>query len=269
MHDATHDALRKFPQKRSRGSLRYLLTRTGEAKDWGSGIPLKSNLLGKMNHLEVHHIFPKAQLYKRNHRRSDVNAVANFCFLTKDTNLKISATPPEVYFEQVEKAHPGSLASQWIPMDKELWRIDRYLDFLEARKKLLADATNAFLGELSHAAADEKPAALSVFETSDIGVVGGIDSEDEQATLDELNAWVVEQKLPQGQIAFEVTDPDGRPLGYLDLAWPEGLQPGLSQPVAVLLNEGPATLAVANKAGYRYFTSPDAFRAYVSTEVSP
>jgi hypothetical protein len=110
----------------------YLLTRTGEAKDWGSGIPLKSSLLGKMNQLEVHHIFPKAQLYKRNHRRSDVNAVANFCFLTKDTNLKISATPPEVYFEQVDKAHPGALASQWIPMDRELWRLDRYLDFLEA-----------------------------------------------------------------------------------------------------------------------------------------
>jgi hypothetical protein len=101
------------------------------------------------------------------------------------------------------------------------------------------------------------------------GVPGGIESEDEQATLDALNAWVVGQKLPQGQIAFELTAPDGKALAYLDLAWPEGLQSGLSQPVAVLLNEGQATLAAANKAGYRYFTSPDAFRAYVSTEVSP
>ncbi|MGY8690884.1 MAG: hypothetical protein ACKVHP_24495, partial [Verrucomicrobiales bacterium] len=46
----------------------YLLTRMGEARDWGSGLPLKASLLGKMSRLEVHHIFPKAQLYK--HGRS-------------------------------------------------------------------------------------------------------------------------------------------------------------------------------------------------------
>ncbi|MBI6546282.1 MAG: DUF262 domain-containing protein, partial [Cyanobacteria bacterium NC_groundwater_1444_Ag_S-0.65um_54_12] len=45
----------------------YLLTRMGEAKDWGTGLPLKSNMLGKLSKLEVHHIFPKAQLYKLGH----------------------------------------------------------------------------------------------------------------------------------------------------------------------------------------------------------
>ena len=43
----------------------YLLTRMGESKDRGTGLALKSGLLGKMSRLEVHHIFPKAQLYKR------------------------------------------------------------------------------------------------------------------------------------------------------------------------------------------------------------
>jgi hypothetical protein len=42
----------------------YLLTRMGDAEDWGTGLPLKASLLGKMSKLEVHHIFPKAQLYK-------------------------------------------------------------------------------------------------------------------------------------------------------------------------------------------------------------
>ena len=46
----------------------YLLTRMGAARDWGTGLPLKASLLGKMSRLEVHHIFPKAQLYKRKHR---------------------------------------------------------------------------------------------------------------------------------------------------------------------------------------------------------
>ena len=35
----------------------YMLTRMGEAKDWGTGLPLKVGLLGPMNKLEVHHIF--------------------------------------------------------------------------------------------------------------------------------------------------------------------------------------------------------------------
>ena len=34
----------------------YLLTRMGEARDWGTGLPLTANLLGRMNRLEVHHI---------------------------------------------------------------------------------------------------------------------------------------------------------------------------------------------------------------------
>ena len=52
----------------------YLLTRMGEARDWGTGLPLKASLLGKMSRLEVHHIFPKAQLYKHKFKRPEVNA---------------------------------------------------------------------------------------------------------------------------------------------------------------------------------------------------
>ena len=109
----------------------YLLTRMGEARDWGTGLPLKASLLGKMSRLEVHHIFPKAQLYKRKYKRPEVNALANFCFLTKDTNLDISDRLPEEYFPEVEEAHPGALASQWIPdgpsavEDRELPRLPR------------------------------------------------------------------------------------------------------------------------------------------------
>ena len=72
----------------------YLLTRMGDARDWGSGLPLKAGLLGRMSQLEVHHIFPKAQLKKHGWPKGDINALANFCFLTKDTNLAISDRLP-------------------------------------------------------------------------------------------------------------------------------------------------------------------------------
>ncbi len=128
----------------------YLLTRMGGARDWGTGLPLKASLLGKMSHLEVHHIFPKAQLYKSKFSRPEVNALGNFCFLTKDTNLAISDRLPEEYFPKIEQAHPGALASQWIPEDPNLWKIGNFRDFLEARKALLAEEANMRMAELLH-----------------------------------------------------------------------------------------------------------------------
>lgn len=246
----------------------YLLTRMGEARDWGTGLPLKAHLLGKMSRLEVHHIFPKAQLYKRGYRKPEVNALANFCFLTKDTNLDISATPPEVYFHQVEEKHPGALASQWIPQDPDLWCVDRFLDFLEARKVLLADELNHRMAELLHG--DDRwlrgPAAPK--PEAETAIVGGISSAEEEAELEALNDWVAGKALPRGILAFDLSDPDtGEQKAVLDLAWPDGLQEELSQPVAVLLNEEAATIAMASQAGFRCFTDVSTFRGYIETSI--
>jgi len=247
----------------------YLLTRMGEAKDWGTGLPLKSSLLGVMSKLEVHHIFPKAQLYKHKHKRPEVNALANFCFQTKETNLEISNRLPEEYFPVFEERHPGGLASQWIPMDPGLWKIKNYHDFLAARRDLLAAETNRRMEELLHGDThwlegirkpEEVPASADL--------MGGISSEEEEAELIALNDWVEAKGLPRGQMPFEFTDPaTGDQRAVFDLAWPEGLQEGFSQPVAVLLNESTETLALASSAGFRCFTDRDVFRAYLIKEV--
>ena len=52
-----------------------------------------------------------------------------------------------------------------------------------------------------------------------------------------------------------------------DLAWPDGLQFELSQPVAVLLNEPAEVTALAGRAGYRFFTEIEAFKHYVESEI--
>jgi hypothetical protein len=247
--------------------LLYLLTRMGEARDWGTGLPLRGNLLGKMNRLEVHHIFPRKLLYKQGHGKAQVNAVANYCFLTKDTNLKISATAPEVYFKEIEKNHPGALASQWIPMDPSLWAVDRYLDFLAERRKLLAEAANTFFEELlsGQGATLETPGL--VVPDSHVPAPP-IDEDEEQELLIEANLWTIDHGLAEGEMLYELQDPTtGEPTAILDLAWPEGVQRGLSQPVALLLNESPETLAAASAAGLRYFVSVEAFKRYVEKEV--
>lgn len=250
--------------------LLYMLTRMGEARDWGTGLPLKANMLGIMSRLELHHINPKSQLRKRKHPKPLVNALANFCFLTKDTNLVISNRLPEDYFPEIEEAHPGALASQWIPMDPHFWKIENYKDFLEARKQLLADEANKQLAALLHGDTRwlEPPSTPAVSPREAVVVLGGISDEAEEEQLNGINDWVVEQGLSEGQIAFDYADPmTGEQLAVFDLVWPSGVQEELTEPVAVLLNESGETISIANEAGYRCFTSCEAFRQYVTQEV--
>ncbi len=245
----------------------YLLTRMGEARDWGTGLPLKASLLGKMSRLEVHHIFPKAQLYKRKHARAEVNALANFCFLTKDTNLDITDRLPEEYFPKVEAAHPGALASQWIPADQELWKVERFLDFLEARKVLLSAELNRRMEELLHGDNRWLAGPASAVPPT-ISVGGGITSEEEETEIQALNDWVESQGLPRGVVSYDFADPQsGEQRAVFDLAWPIGLQEELSQPVAVLLNEDAATIRIAGEAGFRCFSDAKSFKRYAKAEV--
>ena len=250
----------------------YALTRVGEARDWGTGSVLRRSLLGRRSALEMHHIFPKALLRDRYHFR-EVNAVANYCFLTKDTNIRIGARPPSEYFPEIEERHPGALASQWIPMDRELWEAENYPQFLNERRRLLAEAANALLDELRHEAAPAPLAAVAapaeaVGATPAEPLPGGVESDDEEAVLRGLREWVREHDLPEGDYQYELADPDtGEPLAVLDLAWPDGLQLEYSQPVAVMLDEDRDTLQIAQDRGFRHFTSVDAFKRYAETEV--
>lgn len=245
----------------------YLLTRMGESRDWGTGLPLKASLLGKMSKLEVHHIFPKAQLYKHKYARGEVNALGNFCFLTKDTNLNISDRLPEEYFPEVELAHPGALASQWIPQDPTLWTTGNFRAFLEARKRLLAGEMNRRMEELLHG--DTRwLEGTGVVAPAAAAIPGGISSEEEETLLAELNEWMAVQGLAQGVLAYDFADSDtGEQKAVFDLAWPQGVQEGLSEPVVVLLNEGSDVLALASQAGFRCFVSVADFKRYVRDEV--
>ncbi len=252
----------------------YMLTRMGEARDWGNGLPLKRGLLGGMNRLELHHIFPKAQLYGCTppYGRAEVNALANYCFQTKETNLRIGYRSPEEYFSEVEDNNPGALASQWIPEDPELWKLENYRDFLEARRTLLAEEAYRRFQELlrgdsgdTQAVRETAPVAMV---SADISPAAAVAADSEEVEVADLNDWVETQGLPRGLVGFELADEaTGAQRAMIDLAWPDGLQAGLSAPVAVLLNEPAEVLSLASECGYRCFTTVDAFRTYVKAEI--
>lgn len=246
--------------------LLYLLTRTWGAKDWGTGNDIKQETLGKLSALQLHHIFPRNYLYKHGYSMSEVNALANFTFLTQETNLEISDRAPEAYFEEIAEKHPGALESQWIPIDRDLWKVENYRDFLAARRKLLADAANDFLDQLLHGEVPETEPQQDITESAPVTIAPSSPDEEEQ-TL-ELLEWLSERYLPDPELEYELADENtGEPLAILDMAWPEGIQPGFSQPVAVLLGEPREVEQAANQAGYLFFTSVEDFKAHVETEI--
>ena len=49
--------------------------------------------------------------------------------------------------------------------------------------------------------------------------------------------------------------------------WPEGLQPGFSRPVAILLNEPREVEEAANRAGYHFFIAAEEFKEHVEKKV--
>ena len=248
--------------------LLYMMTRVHHALDWCSGIELSNLLLGRLNSLQVHHIFPKSLLYRAGYTRADVNAIANYTFLTQDCNLQISDRPPHEYLEEIAARHPGALESHWIPMDPALWRVERYHDFLTARRELLARAANEFLDGLLNGSAVQRTVTTPVLEREPIVVPGSVATEEEERLLLECSQWVEEQGLPAGELMYELADPEtGNVLAVLDLTWPAGLQEGLSQPVALLIDEPDEVGEVANRAGFRYFTSVTEFKQYVLREI--
>jgi hypothetical protein len=250
--------------------LLYMLTRVWKARDWETDVELSSHLLGKTSSLQLHHIFPKARLYKHGYEMSMVNALANFTFLTQETNLRVSDRDPAVYLEEFVARNPGVIESHWIPMDRELWKIENYPAFLEARRELLANAANEFLESLlGGIAAEPEPEAVpSIMDREPATIPGGVLDDEEMQVLVEINDWIVAQGLPDGELEHELVDEaTGEPLAVLDLAWPNGLQEGLSQPVVLLLAETQATEEAANQAGFRFFTDVEAFKEYVRVEV--
>ena len=248
--------------------LLYLLTRVHGALDWESGVGLSAHTLGKSSALHLHHVFPKSLLYDAGYSRTEVNAIANFTFLTAGTNMKVSNGDPQEYLSVYAERDEGLIKSHWIPLDPNLWRVESYRDFLAARRELIADAANEFLSGLAKGAIAETTETAPILERDHVEPVGGYGSEDEERLVAELNGWVVGLGLPEGEILFELADEvTGEPLAVLDLAWPNGLQEGLSEPVTLLVDEDSELEELVNQAGYRFFSDVATFKQYVRAEI--
>lgn len=247
----------------------YLLTRALGSRDFGSGVGLDQELseTGGPDALQLHHIFPKNQLRGR-YDRSEVNAIANFCFLTKSTVDHIGKREPADYLSEIAAAHPDALESQWIPTDPALWSIDRYPDFLSARRELLAKASESLMSGLLNGELPDEQLFNDNHERAK--VVQTNNSDDPRvAQITALISELTDYGATQPQVDIEISDPDtGVPLAVAEAYWPEGLQTGIGEPIVLELDPDEADLPRLEALGFKVFTSIDALRGFAATTLN-
>jgi hypothetical protein len=131
----------------------FIIAKAHGAVDWFNGAPLGTTH-GQSYRIHNHHIFPASLLYQNGYdseshlHRKIVNEIANRAFLTAETNWELANESPEVYLPKVEEKYPGALVKQFIPMDPALWKVERYPDFLDARRQLIAQRIDNFMDGL-------------------------------------------------------------------------------------------------------------------------
>ena len=121
----------------------YALARRRSAADWFSGVKLGQS----GGQVLSHPIFPKGLLADAGIPRKERDEVANLVFLSAPPPRHVLGAAPTDVLPEVASADPERLSAQSIPMDLDLWHVDRYRDFVAARRKLLAEGINQLLDD--------------------------------------------------------------------------------------------------------------------------
>lgn len=146
--DITLDDLRG--KNRTSGFFKTIFTlmHRNRARDWNTDLVISMKHPGKKDKIEFHHIFPKNFL-KEKYDRREINDISNLTFIGKVTNIQISDQNPEVYLSKIVKERGIEILKEHcIPMEKELWKIDRFIDFTDKRRELLLKLINDYLEDI-------------------------------------------------------------------------------------------------------------------------
>lgn len=130
-------------------SMLYFIFRKNGVKDWWSGLKLSEGSAGNAHKIQYHHIFPKS-LLRDKYDQKEINEIANLAFICGKTNRQITNKEPINYLDKevVAKRGESALTSQLIPLDKKLWEISNYQQFLDYRRKAISEAINEFMKKI-------------------------------------------------------------------------------------------------------------------------
>ena len=142
----------------------YLMAqiRNGDRGFLSSHIDVKTLIEGRG---DVHHIFPKKYLQKNGlNNRGQYNQIANYVYMQSEINIKISDKSPDKYFnELIEQCNNGeikygginnidelnnNLNEKCLPREVFNMNIDNYNEFLELRRRLMAEKIKEYYYKL-------------------------------------------------------------------------------------------------------------------------
>lgn len=147
--DVAPDELEGRNQRSALFKTMFLAFRSAGARDWRSQLAIALDHSGVQHRLQFHHVFPKARL-KGYVTGREADDIANLSFISGRMNNQIATKLPFEYFpEVVAKSGAVALEAQCIPSDPDLLVLDGYKGFLQARRELVAQRLNEFLGVAS------------------------------------------------------------------------------------------------------------------------
>ncbi|MCA2960621.1 MAG: DUF262 domain-containing protein [Silvanigrellales bacterium] len=148
--DITPEELEGRNQRSALFKTMFLAFRDAGAKDWSSNLAIALDHSGAQHKLQFHHIFPKA-LLKSAFTSREADDISNLAFIGGRTNRNISDKSPSVYIPKtLEKCGEAAFQAQCIPVTQELLSLEAYKDFLAARRVLICQRLNEFLGTEKH-----------------------------------------------------------------------------------------------------------------------
>jgi len=118
----------------------YVLLVRNCATDWAG------NLISEkaIDEIARHHIFPKEEL-REMQDEININHIGNLTFIDKGKNEEIQDLLPEEYLLDFDL---DVLQKHFIPIDKNLWKVDNYENFLDERIRLMLNCFNDFMKNL-------------------------------------------------------------------------------------------------------------------------
>jgi hypothetical protein len=127
-------------------SMLFFISKQRKTVDWFTGIGISEKTSGKANVVQFHHIMPKSLLRDLGHESRAINDIANLTFIGGKTNRNISNKTPHQYLKDILEKRGNSIYSKnFLPRNQELWRIENFEAFLDARRKLLVKEINGFI----------------------------------------------------------------------------------------------------------------------------
>lgn len=123
--------------------------------------------------------------------------------------------------------------------------------------------TNELLDSLLHGQLPEAVLGPTTLEAEErLEVPESMD--DEERELAGAQSFLTGLGLPPGERGYELADEGaGDAIAAVDLAWPDRVQAGFTDPVALLIDEPHEVHEAAVRAGFRAWASTVEFEAYV------